>query len=383
MKITMKPKINPHTRVKWQRIADLIIKEMDVTAAFIMKVDDDRMTVVISSKIEDTPYVSGHQFFLENSFSEKLIENSDYLLVEDASKDDKWSESTAIKAGFNYFQGFPIYWPDGTLYGTISVLDHKNNTKATGEKDLLEEFKFDVEQDLLLLEKELELIIEKEKRRIAEDELMNFSPKEFISLWEGAKAVLEYKKFDEAARVIFDEACKMTGARAGYVALLSDDGSENEVLFLEAGGMPCTVDPNLPMPIRGLRAESYHSHKAVFENDFMNSKWIEFMPEGHVVLKNVMFSPLNIEGKTVGIMGLANKEDDFTEFDSTVAEAFGDLCAVALANSRRYDQLNDTNEKLETFNQSLVEREMRIIEMKKEVNSLCEEFGKEPRYKEI
>ena len=28
-----------------------------------------------------------------------------------------------------------------------------------------------------------------------------------------------------------------------------------QVLFLDAGGLPCDVDPALPMPVRGLRAE--------------------------------------------------------------------------------------------------------------------------------
>ena len=49
---------------------------------------------------------------------------------------------------------------------------------------------------------------------------------------------------------------------------------ENEVLFLEAGGLPCTVDPNLPMPIRGLRAVSYETGRAAYDNDFsFNSGW--------------------------------------------------------------------------------------------------------------
>ena len=49
-------------------------------------------------------------------------------------------------------------------------------------------------------------------------------------------------------------------------------GEENEVLFLEFGGLPCDVDPELPMPIRGLRAEAYRLKKAVYHNDFMNSE---------------------------------------------------------------------------------------------------------------
>ncbi|MDX1295942.1 MAG: GAF domain-containing protein, partial [Sulfurimonadaceae bacterium] len=183
-------------------------------------------------------------------------------------------------------------------------------------------------------------------------------------------------------RAIFDEACAMTGATAGYVALLSEDGEENEVLFLEAGGRECTVDPNLPMPIRGLRAESYHSGRAVYNNDFMHSKWIEFLPEGHVNMTNVMFSPLNIDGKTVGIMGLANKDGDFTDHDAMVAEVFGDIAAIGLKNARMFDLLNETNSKLESFNEIMVEREMRIIEIKHEVNELCKELGQEPRYQE-
>jgi GAF domain-containing protein len=162
-----------------------------------------------------------------------------------------------------------------------------------------------------------------------------------------ARAILEKQTFAEAARSIFDLCRELTGAVSGYVALLSDDGHENEVLFLEAGGMSCSVDPELPMPIRGLRATAYETHKAVYENDFMNSQWMQYMPEGHVIMRNVMFAPLNIEGKTVGIIGLANKPSDFTDKDAGIASVFGELAAVALANSRYLDLLNEKTVSLE------------------------------------
>ena len=219
--------------------------------------------------------------------------------------------------------------------------------------------------------------------QIKEPQLDGFTSREFYSLWSAAQALLKHRKFEVAARIIFDEACKMTGAVSGYVALLSETGEENEILFLEAGGKPCTVDPDLPMPIRGLRAESYHTGKAVSDNDFMHSEWVKFMPPGHVILTNVMFSPLNIEGKTVGIMGLANKKDDFTEHDSTLATAFGEIAALALRNSRVMDQLDETVNKLEEFNEVLVTREMRTIELKQEVNTLCRELGRDALYPEI
>lgn len=163
---------------------------------------------------------------------------------------------------------------------------------------------------------------------------------------KGARAILEKQTFAETARAIFDRCCELTGAVSGYVALLSDDGEENEVLFLEAGDMPCTVDPELPMPIRGLRADAYTTHKAVYDNDFMNSKWVQFLPDGHVEMRNVLFAPLNIEGKTVGIMGLANKPADFTDEDAEIASVFGELAAIALVNSRNLDLLNQKTESL-------------------------------------
>ena len=156
----------------------------------------------------------------------------------------------------------------------------------------------------------------------------------------GAHAILEARTFTDAARAIFDRCRELTGAVSGYVALLSEDGHENEVLFLEAGGLPCTVDPSLPMPIRGLRAVAYETHRVVYDNDFTNSPWMQYMPGGHVDLYNVMFAPLNIEGVTVGIMGLANKPSGFTDEDAGIATVFGELAAVALLNSRHIERLN-------------------------------------------
>jgi hypothetical protein len=163
---------------------------------------------------------------------------------------------------------------------------------------------------------------------------------ELKALMKGAKAVLESKGFQEAARSIFDHCKKLIGAASGYVALLNETGQENEVLFLDSGGLPCDVNPELPMPIRGLRADAYLENKAVYHNDFMRSPWVRYMPKGHVVLKNVMFAPLVIGGKTVGIIGLANKPGDFDQNDAMLATGFGELAAIALQNSRDLDERN-------------------------------------------
>ncbi len=176
--------------------------------------------------------------------------------------------------------------------------------------------------------------------------------KEVIALLEGSMAILKHQEFEEAARSIFHACKQSTGATAGYVALLNKDGTENEVLFLDSGGHPCTVDPELPMPIRGLRAEAYRHRRATYANDFSQIAWAEFMPPGHVALENVLFAPLIIEGKAIGVLGIANKPGGFTEKDASLATGFGELAAIALLNSRRLESLEQSEERFRSVAQT-------------------------------
>ena len=176
---------------------------------------------------------------------------------------------------------------------------------------------------------------------------------EFSALLEGSHAVLKYREFKESARSIFDSCKNLIGATAGYVALLSQDATQTEVLFLDSGGRPCAVDPSLPMPVRGLREIAYRTGKTVYDNYFPQSEWTKYAPAGHVTLDNVLFAPLVIEGKAVGVLGLANKAGGFTEHDAEMATAFGNLAAVALYNSRILESLENSKAEIARRNDEL------------------------------
>ena len=71
-------------------------------------------------------------------------------------------------------------------------------------------------------------------------------------------------------------------------------------------------------------------------------------------LENVMFAPLTIEKKVVGVIGLANKTGGFTERDREMAMAFGEIASVALANSQNAWRCWKQNEKeLKTYSEHL------------------------------
>ncbi len=178
----------------------------------------------------------------------------------------------------------------------------------------------------------------------------NRNPPEMLPvLLEAFQHIPLCKSFEDAAKMIFDQCKQLTGARSGYVALLSADGEENEVLFLDAGGLPCDVDPDLPMPIRGLREVAYRTQAVAYDNEFPESPWVEFMPRGHVRLDNVLFAPLNIEESTVGVIGIANKPGGFNEQDVNIAAIMGDLAAIALTYAKAQDSLRRKDQFLEAI----------------------------------
>lgn len=178
---------------------------------------------------------------------------------------------------------------------------------------------------------------------------------EISALLEGARAILRNRNFDTTAQNIYYHCKNLIGATAGYVAMLNDSGTENEVLFLDSGGHSCTVDPSTPMPIRGLRAEAYSKAIAVYENNFSNSPWLDLLPAGHVDLENVLFAPMIVDGQAAGVIGLANKPEGFGENDLRLATAFGELAAVAFLNSRTLESLQDSEERFRSVVSSATE----------------------------
>ncbi|HOV85030.1 MAG TPA: GAF domain-containing protein [Syntrophobacteraceae bacterium] len=171
--------------------------------------------------------------------------------------------------------------------------------------------------------------------------------REIMALLAGSKAVLEYRTFEETARALFRICKELLGAGSGYVSLVNERTMCAEVAFLDPGGKECTASEDLPMPIRGLRLRACASRKAIYDNDFSRSEYSLLLPPGHMPLENVLFAPLILREKTVGLLGLADKPGGFNERDVQLASAFGELAAVALVKKRSEEELLRAHQDLE------------------------------------
>jgi PAS domain S-box-containing protein len=178
---------------------------------------------------------------------------------------------------------------------------------------------------------------------------------EIEALLESARAALHHREFADSARIIFDKCKHVIGAAGGYVALISSEEPENELLYLDSSQLGRHFGPSFPMHVPGPQASACGSNKGVFHNDLKNGEYMEFMMEGNGGIDNVLFSPLIIREKTVGMLCFFNKPGGFRETDIKVTSAFGDIAVIACNNSRTLTELRESEKRYKTFVESVTD----------------------------
>lgn len=188
---------------KWQKVADMVAELLAVPAGLIMRCQGNEIEVLVASASPGNPYHPGEKELLEGSglYCETVIKTRRMLLVPNALEDEKWRNNPDIKLGMISYLGYPIFLPQGKVFGTICVLDIVGNSYSETHKKLLLQFKELIEahlelvhtnclfQDALIQVKTLEglLPICAHCKRIRDDQ-NNWQPVEsYISQRSGAK----------------------------------------------------------------------------------------------------------------------------------------------------------------------------------------------------
>jgi PAS domain S-box-containing protein/putative nucleotidyltransferase with HDIG domain len=168
---------------------------------------------------------------------------------------------------------------------------------------------------------------------------------EITGLLEASRIVLSETSFEAAVKDIYTLCKSLTGAAAGYVALFTADGLEEQVIASDPGGLPEAVAAALPRLRRGMRGEAHTLEQPVWYNDLAHSEWARLLPAGPPTLDNVLFTPLQVRGKPVGVMGMFNKSGGFSEPDASLAAGFTEFAAIAVANMRAREAVRQSEEK--------------------------------------
>ncbi len=145
--------ISEDTINKWQSIVDIVAELIGIPAALIMRLVESDIEVFISSQSDGNPYHPGdHEHFTGSGlYCETVINSNDKLLIPNALTDDKWKNNPDIKLNMISYLGFPILLPDGKPFGTICVLDNKENAYSEIYENLIKNFREIIQSQLELI----------------------------------------------------------------------------------------------------------------------------------------------------------------------------------------------------------------------------------------
>jgi len=135
----------------WQRIVDSISVLLPAPSVMINRLQPPELEVFLSNINRDNPFPSGTRMPILGIYCEITARSQQRLKVEDARKDAVWAESPTAKAGIFSYLGYPLFWPDGEVFGTICVVDTKENKWVEPSDTLLQTVKEAVEAHLAML----------------------------------------------------------------------------------------------------------------------------------------------------------------------------------------------------------------------------------------
>jgi len=145
---------------RWQDLVDLLAVVADVPAALIMRLHLSDIEVLRASRSPGNPFEGAERTLLDQEYGlycETVLRERRRLLVPDARVDSRWEKNPDTEMNMISYLGVPLLFPSGEPFGTICVLDSKENTYDDLVEGCLAQFRALVESHLALLVRNQEL----------------------------------------------------------------------------------------------------------------------------------------------------------------------------------------------------------------------------------
>ena len=140
---------------EWQSIVNFMATSLCVPACFIVRHTSKGYELLNASTNSENPYCAG-MINAEDSniFCRIVVSTGKMLAVNNATNMKEWETYPCVQDDhFNTYVGFPILNPDGSVFGTLCIMDFKCCPKNNIYAETLKHFKSIVEFDLHILEK--------------------------------------------------------------------------------------------------------------------------------------------------------------------------------------------------------------------------------------
>ncbi|MBI5685997.1 MAG: GAF domain-containing protein [Verrucomicrobia bacterium] len=146
------------------------------------------------------------------------------------------------------------------------------------------------------------------------------------------------------ADLLIEEAVQLTGSKIGYFATLNKWEHLLTMIGWSKSAMAMCSMANKPIvyPVEntGLWGDCVRERKAVITNDYKNCDrpTKKGTPEGHVTVKRHMNVPM-MSGESIrGVLGVGNRESDYTKEHAALLQAFANAAWPMVAEAKERDE---------------------------------------------
>lgn len=135
---------------KWQVLVNMMAEIYGASSGLVVQFRNDIFNVVSASDNAENFLEQNSNWPWEmKSFCRRIVETKDILYVKDAINSEEWRGVPPVSEGpVRSYLGYPLYWPDNSLFGSICVIDTKASDYSSSFIRLLEQFKKVVEGEL-------------------------------------------------------------------------------------------------------------------------------------------------------------------------------------------------------------------------------------------
>jgi PAS domain S-box-containing protein len=124
---------------------------------------------------------------------------------------------------------------------------------------------------------------------------------------------------EELGNECLSVALRITGSQLGFVNLVGDDGLLHDIAISDMGWKQCLMydktghrRPQGNFVVHGLYGNVINSKKSFFTNDPLSHPDSIGIPSGHPQLTSFLGVPLVLDGKVMGMIGVANREGGYS-----------------------------------------------------------------------
>lgn len=135
----------------WQRIVDSLSSALSVPSVMVNRFVSSEIEVFRSSTRNGDLFPSGMRMPLVGVYCEATARMRREYRVEDGRSDPVWSDSASVAKGIVSYLGYPLFWPDGRLFGTVCAVDTKANKWVSPSDTLLRTAKDAIEAHLAFI----------------------------------------------------------------------------------------------------------------------------------------------------------------------------------------------------------------------------------------